>query len=441
MRSPINRTLTLLRAIAPSAVLITIIILSALCTGLFICGQYSLGVVTAIVLTVCTVWLSLHYRKTTKKVSFLFDSIDNDDFTFSFTEDERKVDTALLNKSLNRIKDIMSHTKQRALEREKYNELIVNSVKTGIITLNRHGHVYQCNNEVLRLFGLRVLTHINQIRNVEPEVAAAITEIRQEEKRQVSFTNERGEVVISIIASEAELNGQKMKIVALNDINNELSEKEIDSWIKLIRVLTHEIMNTLAPVTSLSDTLYAMTEDKNGDTAKGLSTISTMSKNLVSFVESYRKFTHIPSPDRQLFSLKPLLKSVAGLHDGDDDVEIRVRINPEDIVVYADEALTTQVFTNIIRNARQAVYGNRDGRIDIDARIDESENVVVEITDNGDAISPEVVENIFMPFYTTKENGSGIGLSVSRQIMRLHGGSLYLSHNSDGRVTFSVVFV
>lgn len=434
-----KKSLFAIRSLVPLAVLLMLVGFTTT-AALFLAGkEYVYGSLAALSAAVCSAWLFAHYRKTIKKAEFLFDSIENDDYTFNFTEDKTKVDTAMLNKSLNRLKVIMADTKQRVVEREKYNELIINSIKTGIITLDEHGHIYQSNGEMLRMFGLRVLTHINHISSVEPRVADAINSIRAGEKRQVSFTNERGEVSVSIIASEIELDGRRMKVAALTDINNELAEKELESWIKLIRVLTHEIMNTLAPITSLSETLLSITDDKGGDTAKGLTTISDMSRNLATFVESYRKFTNLPAPDKQVFLLKPLLESVASLYEGGGQ-PISISVDPEDIVVHADETLAAQVFNNIVRNARQAVETLDDPAISINARIDPSENIVVEITNNGEAIAPEVAENIFMPFYTTRKKGSGIGLSVSRQIMRLHGGSLYLSQNMDGKVTFTVVF-
>ena len=320
------------------------------------------------------------------------------------------------------------------------------------------------------------------------------------------------------MASEINVDGVPMTIIALTDINSELAEKELESWIRLIRVLTHEIMNSLAPVTSLSGSLMDICDDKQSDMARGLATINSTSKGLISFVESYRKFTHIPVPNKKALYIKELLERVVALEGetaamtykaeyseissgagtsretdsegsrvngldssrmtnakvirgaahgdsretGSDAIHdtlpqancsvtdsdgsrrciipsISLSVIPDDILVYADEDLISQVAINIVKNALQACLNVPEGHIRIEARLDENENTVIDISNNGGAIPKDIAENIFLPFFTTKEAGSGIGLSLSKQIMRLHEGSLYLSCNTDERVTFTLV--
>ncbi len=380
------------------------------------------------------------YTKTIRKAMFLFDAIDNNDYTFRFPEDIAVADDAAYNKVLNRTKEIISNAKRDTREREKYYELIMNTVRTGIIVVSDSGGVYQVNNEALRLFSLPVFTHISQTHPIDPAIAEVMKSIEPGEKRQLTFHNEKGEVSVSLIASAVTLRGKPMKLIAISDIDNELAEKELESWMRLIRVLTHEIMNSLAPITSLSNTLIRLNSNKDPEITQGLKTINTTSKNLISFVESYRKFTNIPVPDKKPFLLLPILERAIALQGADHSVGVSLSVEPEDTLLYADEGQITQVAINLIKNAVQAVAGREISRIEISSRIDESENIVIEISNNGGAIPAEIAENIFTPFFTTKEDGSGIGLSLSRQIMRLHGGSLRLTSNTDNRVTFALVF-
>ncbi len=379
------------------------------------------------------------YTKSVRKATFMFNAIENDDFAFVFNEDPSKVDDAVLNVALNRIKNILTDAKHWVIEREKYYELIMESVRTGIVTINDAGNVHQVNSEALRIFGMPVLTHVNQFKLIDPAITTAMSNIRPGEKMQLTFANERGEVAISFVASEVSVRDEMLKIVAVTDINNELAEKELESWMRLIRVLTHEIMNSLAPITSLSDTLIDMSGEDT-DVAKGLQTINATSKSLISFVESYRKFTFIPAPDKSLFEVKGFIGRAVSLQSAGPDVKITCSITPEDMLVYADEDLAGQVVMNILKNAVQAVSSRGGGEISVESYLDDNENIIIAISNDGGTIPAEIAENIFMPFFTTKEGGSGIGLSISRQIMRLHGGSLRLTSNSDEKVTFTLLF-
>lgn len=380
------------------------------------------------------------YTNSIRKTVFMFNAIDNNDYAFIFSEDERLVDDVLLNEALNRIKSILWNAKQQAIDREKYYELIINSVNTGIITINDYGNVYHVNSGALRILKLRLLTHVNQLSRVDPAIKDAVVNICAGEKVQISFGNKGEEMSISLTASEIMLDGQILKNVTITDINSELVEKEIESWVRLTKVLTHEIMNSLSPITSLSDTLINIDKSGDEDMLLGLQTINATSKGLISFVESYRKFTFIPAPEKKLFSVTPFLKRIVTLHSQEWDSKVTYSASPEDIMIHADEDLIAQVLLNILKNASQATALKEDALIWIDSYIDEKENVIIEINNNGGAIPAEVAENMFIPFFTTKEEGSGIGLSLSRQIMRFHGGSIKLISNTDKKVTIGLLF-
>ena len=309
----------------------------------------------------------------------------------------------------------------------------MNSVNTGIIVLDDIGNIYQTNNEALRLLGLSVFTHVKQLARIDEKLQTTIANILPGDKHQISFVNERGTVNLSIRVSEMTLQEKHVRILAINDINSELDDKEIDSWIRLTRVLTHEIMNSVTPITSLSDTLLSIHEDANSEIRNGLEVISTTGKSLISFVESYRKFTHIPTPEPSLFYVQKFAERMTNLarhHNNFPNITININIEPADLIVYADEKLITQVVLNLLKNAMQAIgSGQPDGLIELKAYCNPDESVIIEVSNNGPTIPPEEAEHIFVPFFTTKEGGSGIGLSISRQIMRLSGGSIALKSN------------
>lgn len=380
-----------------------------------------------------------HYGDSVRRVTFMFNAIDSDDLTFRFNEDPSKVDNTMLNAALNRIKEILARTKLQAEERERYYQLIMESAQTGLITVNDTGSVYQTNGEALRIFGLQRLTHIRQLEQSAPEAARALAAIRPGEKLRISYTTETGEMTLTLRCAEITLEERHRRVISVSDINSEVSEIQVESWSKLSRILTHEIMNSLAPVTSLSQTLLDIDRPMDPDIKRGLETISATSRRLVSFVDSYRRFTRIPAPQREPFEVRELIRQAEVLTAASEDsLRIRVDIEPADTMIYADKVQLGQVAVNLLKNAREAIAGRPDGEIEIRSRIDAAEHVIIEFSNNGGAIPTEVAENIFTPFYTTKPDGSGIGLSISRRIMQLHGGSLRLTCNTDRRVTFTL---
>jgi nitrogen fixation/metabolism regulation signal transduction histidine kinase len=391
--------------------------------------------------------VSIHilFKRNAQKVAFMFDAIDNADQAFRYAESGRSSNDRLVNRSLNRIIQILFQAQADTIRKEKYYELILNSVNTGIIVLDDNGYIFQSNNEALRLLGLPVFTHIKQLGRLGEGLEDFFTYIRPGDRHQVSLNNERGTIHLSVRVSEMTLQNKHVRILAINNINSELDDKEIDSWIRLTRVLTHEIMNTVTPITSLSDTLLSIHGDADQEIRNGLETISSTGKNLISFVESYRKFTHIPAPEPSLFYVRRLADRMLQLVTTQKDyphITFSAHIQPDDLIVYADESLISRVVLNLLKNAMQAIGNERtDGRIELKAYSNEQEAVIIEISNNGPPIPPEEAEHIFVPFFTTKEGGSGVGLSISRQIMRLSGGSITLKNNpATKETTFVLTF-
>ena len=377
-----------------------------------------------------SIWWQLSlYRIHTKRVLFMIDALENNDNAIHFPEEKTTPETREINRALNRVGHILYNVKSETAQQEKYYELILDCINTGGLVLNDNGAIYQKNNEALRLLGLNVLTHIRQLSKVDVTLMQKVEFCRTGEKLQITFNNERGTVNLSIRVSDITIRKEHLRILALSDINSELDEKEIDSWIRLTRVLTHEIMNSVTPITSLSDTLLSLSDTHDEEIRSGLQTISTTGKGLLAFVESYRRFTRIPTPEPSLFYVKAFIDRMVELARHQNtckNITFHTDISPADLIVYADENLISQVVINLLKNAIQAIGTQADGKIEISARCNDSEEILIEIKNNGPVIPPEIADHIFIPFFTTKEGGSGIGLSISRQIMRLSGGSITL---------------
>ena len=411
------------------------------------CMGYVLGAVLLAVLVVwLVIWQHRLYENNLRNVLFLLEAIENNDTSIHFSEEMKGSNQFLVNRALNKVAHILHQAKHDTMQREKYYELILDCVNTGIIVLNDQGAVYQKNGEALRLLGLEVFTHVHQLRRVDASLAAMLEGCRVGDKLQMNFQNERGTVYLSVRVSDIRIHEEHLRIVALNDINSELDEKEIDSWIRLTRVLTHEIMNSVTPITSLSDTLQGLMQHsgQEAEVRKGLQTISSTGKGLLAFVENYRKFTRIPTPEPTLFYVKGFLQRMVALarHQYPEaGIDFQVAVTPGDLILHADENLIGQVVINLLKNAIQAIESessSQPGVIRIQAFCNEAESVLISISNNGPAIPKEVADHIFIPFFTTKEGGSGIGLSVSRQIMRLSDGSLSLQTGKE--TTFVMQF-
>lgn len=368
--------------------------------------------VILVVLIAVNIWLYRHYRRNIKKVTFLFDAIDNGDFSFSFPTEKRFKEDKILHQSLNRIKLFLQHTREEQMDREKYYEQILNAVDTGILVVDSHDNILQHNQAALRLLDTDVLTHMNQVKGKLKDEHLAKHE------------------------TQAMLKDKHVRIIALSDVSHELSNQEVDSWIKLIRVLTHEIMNTITPVTSLSETLLTrVTEDK--DLKQGLETIHKTGTELLAFVNNYRRFTHVPQPQPALFYVEPFLERMAMLCN----LEVEISVSPKDLLAYADESLLSHVVTNLLKNAVEAFKEKRKlSFIRLQAYANAQESIIIDVSNNAGLIPEDVASHIFIPFFTTKPEGSGIGLSLSRQIMRVSGGSLSLHQDkAQGITTFRII--
>ena len=415
-----------------------IILMAALSGYVWATNRHAHLIATIPIIIFCLFRLFRIYNELVERLMFVFNAVQNDDYSFRFTENPNITRHALVNQSLNRIKEVMDNAKMQIREREKYFQLIMECANVGIVVVMENGTVAQTNTKALRIVGMERLNHIDQLRILSEELCEAMHRIEPGAQLTARFTTEIGDQNLVLSCSAMEFGGKQLRVISIGNIHEELDRKEVESWEKLTRILTHEIMNSLAPVTSISHTLLSSSGD--ADTMRqGLETIHATSDRLLRFVDSFRAVTRIPAPQKAPFYLSELVAESLSLipHEG---IEVEVSIEPEDTMLYADRALMSQVMVNLLKNATEALLAQTCARkITIRSTIDAEERIQIEITNNGSAIPAEVAENIFTPFFTTKTDGSGIGLAVSRQIIRLHGGSLRLKHNDEGRVTFAVV--
>ena len=421
-----------------SAYVAVIILMAALSGYVWAIGRHAHLIATIPIIIFCLFRLFHIYNELVERLMFVFNAVQNDDYSFRFTENPNITRHALVNQSLNRIKEVMDNAKMQIREREKYFELIMECANIGIVTVMENGTVAQTNSKALRIVGMERLNHIDQLRILSEELCEAMHRIEPGAQLTARFATEIGDQNLVLSCSAMEFGGKQLRVISIGNIHEELDRKEVESWEKLTRILTHEIMNSLAPVTSISHTLLSSSGDAE-TMRQGLETIHTTSDRLLRFVDSFRAVTRIPAPQKAPFYLSELVAESLSLipHEG---IEVETSIEPENTMLYADRALMSQVMVNLLKNASEALLAQDcDRKITIRSTIDAEERIQIEITNNGKAIPAEVAENIFTPFFTTKTDGSGIGLAVSRQIIRLHGGSLRLKHNEEGRVTFAIV--
>lgn len=373
-------------------------------------------------------------RKLIGKIDFMSDALDSGETAFRYSESRWR--NRRLNKSLNRLRSIFEAEKADIRERERYFGTMLDHVQSGVIVIDGEKIAYS--NTVAKGFlGMAEISSLRQIGRISLDLANAFREASEMESR-ASFISERGTVQFSISACTARLHGKEVSIVTFNDITREMENNESESWTRLIRVLTHEIMNTVTPVASLSSALSQNLDSYSAeDIRSALGTIASSSEGLISFVQSYRSLTHISAPVRKAFYLKDLVNDSVNIAKANwPSVNVLYRELSSDVILYADYGQMSQVLNNLIKNAVQAGAGN----VSITASIDKREQTVIDIANDGEPISASGQEQLFVPFYTTKgSSGTGVGLSLCRQIVRLNGGTIKLSSSTPEATVFTIV--
>lgn len=394
-------------------------------------------------------------RRIADKLNYMIDALEDKEYNFRFRE--KRLFDRQLNRSLNRVRGIFEKERGEMREKELYFANMLDHVKTGIIALYSDGRIEFSNNQVLSIMGVASLSNVRQLKHINEQLYNSLLQVEPEQEVKVTLFNESSQVNILLSASYAKIKGCEVKIVALNDISSQLNDNEVESWNKLTRVLTHEVMNSIAPISSLSEMLgkKSLEDDLPQEYIDGLDTISASSRGLMKFVESYRNLTRVAAPVKKVLIVRELAERVINLTLLDaqrNDAAVTYKeksasgdqgpvcdtalAENEDIILYADEGQITQILINLVKNALQAGAT----RVEIASELDLHENVIINVSNNGSPISKESRNEIFVPFYTTKQEGTGIGLSLSRQIMRLHGGSITLARSDERGTLFTLLF-
>lgn len=421
-------------------VLLIVVLSSLLGYFIFVNSSLRISVVIISAIIILTLNLIFFLNSTNRKIRFFFDSVRNEDSSLSFSTDVNGMALGELHESMNRVNQEIQKLKIENRLQEQFFQILLEHIAVGIITYDDKGFIRHANSSVRKMFSVEVLTHLRQIERIDQKLYQTINGIKPFERRLVGVNSEQGLIQLSLKATSFRTKDSEMVILSIQDIKNELEEKEIDSWMRLIRVLMHEIMNSITPITSLSESLYNIysnegcpvlaeqVSDKNiATTLQGLNVIKEQGKGLMSFVESYRKLTRVPEPEKKLFKLTDLLNRVQILYnslENSKSIELSVSVKNTDIEIFADQNMISQVLLNLVKNSLEANENNHGGKIQIVAYVDNINRPEICVIDNGPGISEENLEKIFVPFFTTRPKGSGIGLSISRQIMKVHGGNL-----------------
>jgi len=401
--------------------------------------------------------LIVYLNRVNKQLSQFFDSIRHSDFSTSFSDKSLGKSFEKLSRSFNQVID--EFKKNRAEKEEHYNYLqtVVQHINIGIICFGSDGKVDMFNNSAKRLFKKNNLRNINDLKTVKKDLPESLLKLRAGDKILIKIFTDDELKQLSVYATEFRMRGEDYILVAFHDIHAELEEKEIESWQKLIRVLTHEIMNSITPISSLASTVTDMIIDKSGDDYvlneikdddlesidQALTTIQNRSQGLLNFVDIYRNLTRIPKPNFRYFQIKELFDRAEQLLKPkieDLNIVCNCKVYPDDLMLTADPDLLDQVVINLILNAIDAVKKSKNPQVSLIAYNNQNNRTTIEISDNGTGIKPDIIDKIFMPFFTSKKDGSGIGLSLSRQIMHLHKASISVKSKRDEGSIFTLTF-
>ncbi len=401
--------------------------------------------------------LILFVERTNRKLAKFLQSIRHSDFVSSFSDNGMGKSFQELNNEFNEV--IKQFKKNRAEKEEHFNYLqtVIQHVSIGIIAYRKDGKVDSINTATKRLLRITNLRFINDLHVVKEDLPEIFMKLKAGDKTLVKLFVEDELVQLMIYATEFRMRGEEFVLISLQNIHAELEEKEIESWQKLIRVLTHEIMNSITPISSLASTvqemlfesieerlkLKAMDEDDVQGVDSALRTIQSRSQGLLNFVEIYRNLTRIPKPNFRYFEISDLFNRAEDLLKPKLEkfnVQLKIRVFPADLKLTADPDLVDQVIINLILNAIDAVKETESPIIDLFSTKKDNGRTIIEVSDNGSGIKPDILDKIFMPFFTSKKTGSGIGLSLSRQIMSLHKGSISVKSKPNEGTTFTLTF-
>ncbi len=395
-----------------------------------------------------TISVMHNFSQSNRQIAFFFEAIRNEDASLKFPTSIRQKSLRHLYQSLNDLNERINEIKLQNEYLEKYYRSFIQHAGTGLMAINQDNEVEIMNDKAFEYAGIPSFTPLHLIPLRNPDLLNFLATFKPGESNTYKRFTGDSQVNLLIRTKEIRYGGKVSRLISLQDIRHELDEKELDSWQRLIRVLTHEIMNSIAPIVSLTGTLRKFFIKENQpvtpgmidnetieNVIEGLVTIEERGNGLVNFVDSYRKLTRIPKPDFVHFHIQEWLEQIQLLLREKMEcrhIHFELITDPKVRELTGDKKLLSQVIINILNNAMEALEEIPEKRkIRVSVTISKQNNTIIRIANNGPPIPEETLEKIFIPFFTTKEQGSGIGLSLSRQILRLHHGHIYAESNEN----------
>ncbi|MFZ2906343.1 MAG: ATP-binding protein [Cyclobacteriaceae bacterium] len=392
--------------------------------------------------------------QTNRKLTRFLESVRYSDFISGFASDNKLGKSFKdLNLAFNEVLEAFRRARSEKEEHWQYLNTVVQQVRTGILSFDADGNIQLINMNARKFLDAQNLKNIHELKEINYKLHHILTNVQPGKGLLYKGANE---LYLTIQATELRIRGNDVKLLTLQNIQPELQKQELEAWQNLTRVLRHEIMNSITPISSLTSTLkeilehdlqqkgnhYELKQEGADDLKEGLSTIENRSKGLIKFIDAYREYTSLPTPKIKTVRLKDLIEKVAMLMRQEmkkHNIDFHHECSSEYLTIQADQEMIEQVLINLVKNAAEAVVAQINPRIDLIGKYDG--NVVkVEVMDNGPGIIPEAIDHIFVPFYTTKKSGSGIGLSLSRQIMQLHNGTLTVESEPEVKTVFTLRF-
>jgi nitrogen fixation/metabolism regulation signal transduction histidine kinase len=395
------------------------------------------------------VYLMVRYAdRTNHELSDFFQSINYSDFSRHYDFSKSGESFKKLSDQFNRVLMKFKETRSEKEESLNYLRTVVQHVGVGLISFDSKGNVEFLNKAAKKILRINTLKNIKSLDTPGSDFGQFLRNLNVSKKVTYKYSAGSESLQLLIYAVDLRMRGELYRIVALQNIQTELEEKEIEAWQKIIRVLTHEIMNSITPITSLASTMNnllrsgtPLDNETIEDIGSAAKTIQKRSEGLLNFVDKYRSVTKIPRPDFQLFEIAPLFERIKILMDSalsGNRIQFRTLVNPVYLKIRADSDLIEQVLINLLNNAIQALDGIENGFITLTAQIDEYGRALLQVSDNGHGIAEENLESIFIPFFTTKKDGSGIGLSISQQIIRAHNGRIFVTSKPGEETVFTI---
>lgn len=412
------------------------------------------ALLTFVVLAIQFVELYRFTSQTNRKLTRFLESIKYSDFISGFTSDNQLgKNFKELNEAFNEVLEAFRKARSEKEEHWQYLNTVVQQVRTGILSFDAEGEVQLINANAKKFMGVTTITNLEELIDINPRLYKAIYDT---EPGKSTLYKGSSDLLLTIQATEMRMRGDTVKLVTLQNIQTELQRQELEAWQNLTRVLRHEIMNSITPISSLTSTLreildhdltrvnehYELKNEGAEDLREGLNTIESRSRGLIKFIDAYREYTSLPQPNFKVIKVKDLLSKVESLMRNEirkTKVAFKVNMVEDFLTIEADEEMIEQVLINLVKNALEACQDTKDPKVELHAG-HKDENVVIQVIDNGPGIIREALDKVFVPFFSTKTTGSGIGLSLSRQILQLHNGSLSVDSIPNVKTVFTLKF-